>query len=51
MAFVVGKQIEFGLAQVMRTFEELNDVYLNVRVFRNFDKTMQWLFQDPVSNL
>ena len=51
IAFVVGKQIGFGLAQVMRTFEELNDVYLNVRVFRNFHKTMQWLFQDPVSNI
>ena len=46
-AFLVSEEIGFGLAQVMSTFEELYDVYLNVRVFKSYDKAIAWLKQRP----
>ena len=49
IAFVVNGQIDFGLAQVMKTFEELHDVYLNIRTFRDLDIALQWLFEHPVN--
>jgi len=42
-AFLVSDDIGFGLAQVMSVYEELYDVYLNVRVFRSYDKALEWL--------
>ncbi len=44
-AFLVSEKIGFGLDQVMSTFEELYDVYLNVRVFRSLDEALEWLKQ------
>lgn len=44
-AFLVSEDTGFGLAQVMSTFEELYDVYLNVRVFRSYDEALEWLKQ------
>jgi hypothetical protein len=44
-AFLVSEEIGFGLAQVMSTFEELYDVYLNVRVFKSYDQAITWLKQ------
>ena len=45
VAFVVSEEIGFGLAQVVYTFEELYDVYLNVRVFKSYDEALAWLKQ------
>ena len=44
-AFLVSEKIGFGLDQVMSTFEELYDVYLNVKVFRSFEEALEWLKQ------
>ena len=46
VAFLVSEEIGFGLAQVMSTFEELYDVYLNVRVFKNYEEALAWLNQN-----
>jgi len=46
-AFLVNEEIGFGLAQVMSTFEELYDVYLNVKVFKHYDQALAWLKQKP----
>ena len=43
IAFVVSNEIGYGFAQVMSTFEELYDVYLNVRAFKNLQDAMDWL--------
>ena len=43
IAFVVSNEIGYGFAQVMSTFEELYDVYLNVRAFNNLQDAMDWL--------
>ena len=43
IAFVVSGEMGFGFAQVMSTFEEVYDVYLNVRVFENHSDAMDWL--------
>ena len=47
IAFVVGDQMDFGLKQVMTTFEASHDVYLSVKFFRNPDKARQWLWEGP----
>jgi hypothetical protein len=44
-AFLISEDIGFGLAQVMSVFEELHDVYLNVKVFRRYDQALEWLKQ------
>ena len=43
MAFLVSGEMGYGFAQVMSTFEELYDVYLNVRVFKNLQEARYWL--------
>ena len=42
-AFLVSENLGFGLGQVMSAYEELYDVYLNVRVFRCYDEALEWL--------
>ena len=44
-AFLVSSDMGFGLAQVISTFEELYDVYPNVRVFRSYEEALEWLKQ------
>ena len=34
IAFLVNDHMDFVFAQAMKTFEELHDVYLNIRTFR-----------------
>jgi hypothetical protein len=46
ISFVVGNELGFGFAQVMSTFEELYDVYLNIRVFKSIEDAICWLEED-----
>ena len=43
LSFVVGDHMGFGFAQVLSTFEELYDLYLCVRVFKDIEVAMGWL--------
>lgn len=43
IAFVVNEKIGFGFRRVMVMFEELYDVYLNVRVFKSMQVAVDWL--------
>jgi len=46
IAFVINEEMGFGFTQVMTMFEELYDVYLNVRTFKRFQDAMDWLGED-----
>ena len=43
IAFVINEEMGFGFTHVMAMFEELYDVYLNVRVFNSIQGAMDWL--------
>jgi len=45
VAFVINDEMGFGFTHVMTMFEELYDVYLNVRVFKSIQGAMDWLEQ------
>lgn len=45
IAFVVNEEMGFGFRQLMVMFEELYDVYLNVRVFKNMQDAKDWLLE------
>ena len=40
---MTNEEIGFGFKRVMVMFEELYDVYLNVRVFKSMQGAMDWL--------
>lgn len=42
VSVLVGENLDFGFAQVMSTFEQLYDVYLNVKVFQDHEGAMEW---------
>jgi len=48
VAFVISDEMGFGFANAMTLFEELYDVYLNVRVFKSIKGAMNWLEQGAV---
>ena len=43
VAFVINDEMGFGFTHAMTMFEELYDVYLNVRVFKSIQGAMDWL--------
>lgn len=47
IAFLVDSQMDFGLRQVMATFEASHNVRLSVKFFRNPDMARQWLWERP----
>ena len=32
----------------MKTFEELHDVFLNIRTFKDLDIALQWIVENPM---
>lgn len=43
ISVLVGDHSGFGFAQVMLMFEEVYDLYLNVKVFKDYDQAMEWV--------
>ena len=48
LAFVVNDKMDFVFAQAMKTFEELHDVFLNIRTFKDLDIALQWIVENPM---
>jgi hypothetical protein len=41
------EHLGFGFTQVMSKFEELCEVYLNVKVFQDYERAMEWILSTP----
>ena len=45
-AFLVSRDLEFGIARMLQVFTEINEPPFNVQVFKSMDEVTRWFRED-----